>query len=478
MTAQGEQPTLGTLLREADMQARDLMMDVNGHDAEPVLRGWATVVQTAVQAWDALPVSAPGADQAGLIIHEIDVINRSAQKVQARQDWPGDGPTDPRIMQLTETLAQARDIARSGQPDVALDAHGAAEARMRIMHTLYVGAHAVGTIAMRHRREVLATREPSQQWRQWETKISDSLRRIEAMENLAGNYIGGRPHLPELHLSRGKPVDFGQEVGAALSRWDIQAHDAMEQSPTAATLQVIAHTQSVIAAASVVILHGGVEARQVDRDDFTGRLSPALQASHEAWRAAATTWGGLIGPGERCDLDVLQAADQTRRLLRELTFDKDGWASPETMALRVKAATVIPCVYQAAAGGADLAIVYRDTIATDPGLRGFAPVLDRVAQQLQAKREADSAGPPAAQAALVAPRDIHQRRTAQLPRIVRAAIHQRASDIVAATQRSQSAAGAPRSGHIQDPSADRLAQSQRLPQSAPAKESVAPGWAK
>ena len=64
-----------------------------------------------------------------------------------RKAWPGQGPTDPRIDQMTQTLLSAAALVRRYGAEIAHeqpDAHRDLEAaRTRIMHGLYLTAHAV-----------------------------------------------------------------------------------------------------------------------------------------------------------------------------------------------------------------------------------------------------------------------------------------------------------------------------------------------
>ena len=47
--------TVGEMLHDADHLARQLLMDVTGDDAGPLLRSWPTLVDAGSRLWEALP---------------------------------------------------------------------------------------------------------------------------------------------------------------------------------------------------------------------------------------------------------------------------------------------------------------------------------------------------------------------------------------------------------------------------------------
>lgn len=51
----GDPRSVGELLRDVDLQARQLLLDVTGDDAAGLLRGWPLVVDASAQLWHALP---------------------------------------------------------------------------------------------------------------------------------------------------------------------------------------------------------------------------------------------------------------------------------------------------------------------------------------------------------------------------------------------------------------------------------------
>src|SRR5680860_1545643 len=79
-------------------------MDFHGDDGPPMLRTWGEVVQGAAELWQALP--APGQDPAGrrdaTAMTRLDSVARNIHRAQLPRSehggWPGDGPTDERLL--------------------------------------------------------------------------------------------------------------------------------------------------------------------------------------------------------------------------------------------------------------------------------------------------------------------------------------------------------------------------------------------
>ena len=51
--------TVGEMLHDADHLARQLLMDISGEDAGPLLRSWPALVDAGSQLWDSTPAPTP-----------------------------------------------------------------------------------------------------------------------------------------------------------------------------------------------------------------------------------------------------------------------------------------------------------------------------------------------------------------------------------------------------------------------------------
>src|SRR5665647_2141148 len=142
-----DQRSVGELLLDADFTTRQLLMDVTGQDAPAMLRTWGEVVQSASELWATLPQPFRGTTSPidGVTIARLESMSQLMHRDQVRRGWPGDGPGDERLLHVAETLTRATDPAVRADLDAA---------RMRIMHTLYVGAHSVGVAAGQHVADV------------------------------------------------------------------------------------------------------------------------------------------------------------------------------------------------------------------------------------------------------------------------------------------------------------------------------------
>ena len=87
-------------------------------------------------------------------MQRLDSMSQAMHRTQLRQGWPGDGPADERLLHVAETFTRATDlIDRRGRHIRPVDPAVRADldaARMRIMHTLYLGAHGVAVATQQH----------------------------------------------------------------------------------------------------------------------------------------------------------------------------------------------------------------------------------------------------------------------------------------------------------------------------------------
>lgn len=140
--------SVGEMLFDVDYLARQLLMDVDGDDAGTLLRSWPTMVAAAEDLWTSLPGRRPGVDERDRPITSLSAQAATIEaSLSARKAWPGPGTTNPRVDQMTQTLLNAAALVRrygAEVPHEQTEAHRDLEAaRTRIMHGLYLTAHAV-----------------------------------------------------------------------------------------------------------------------------------------------------------------------------------------------------------------------------------------------------------------------------------------------------------------------------------------------
>jgi hypothetical protein len=370
--------SVGELLLDADFTTRQVLMDATGQDAPAMLGTWGEVVQSASELWATLPPPVGGGASPidGATMARLESMSQAMHRTQVRQGWPGDGPADERLLHVAETLTRAADlIGRRGghirPTDTAVRADLDA-ARMRIMHTLYVGAHGVGVAAREHVRDVeLSTRGKSSRESRGAPRGQDAINRLAAFEQLAGAYVGNR----YAGAAQGEQVrrPYGTErLQQALIAWDIQAHRTLAATPTAANLLLASRTQAGIATAAGAILHAGARTGHVDNDAYEHRLAPTLDATQVAWTHVAGRWAEMTSPADRTDMDLVHAAGELRAAVREVAHDKTTWAHPDVMAGRVDLGEAAQHLQQALSSAGDVAFVLRDVAAQDANLTGPA----------------------------------------------------------------------------------------------------------
>ena len=420
-----DERSVGELLLDADFTTRQVLMDVTGEDAPAMLRTWGEVVQSASELWATLPEPVRGATSPidGVTMRRLESMSQGMHRTQVRQGWPGDGPADERLLHVAETLTRAADlIGRRGGHIRPMDTAVRADvdaARMRIMHTLYVGAHGVGVAARQHVADVeLSTRGKSSRESRGVPRGQDAISRLAAFEQLAGAYVGNR----FARAAQGEQVrgPYGTErLQRALIGWDIQAHRTLAASPTAANLLLASRTQAGIATAAGAILHAGARTGHVDTDAYEHRLAPTVDATQVAWTHVASRWAEMTSPADRTDLDLVHAAGELRAAVREVAHDKTTWARPDVMAGRVDLGEAAQHLQQALSAAVDVACVLRDVAAQDTNLTGPARAMSH-----RANADIDLTDPRqrGEDVVWVTPGDVHANRPVAIPQPVRAGL--------------------------------------------------------
>ncbi len=443
MKAQDER-SVGELLLDADFTTRQVLMDVTGQDAQAMLRTWGEVVQSAAELWSTLPPPLQGAASPidGVTMARLDSMSQAMHRTQIRQRWPGDGPADERLLHVAETFARAADLVgrrgshiRPVDPEVSADLDAA---RMRIMHTLYLGAHAVGVAARLHVADVdVSTAGKSSRESRAVPRGQDAINRLAAFEQLAGAYVGNR----FARAAQGEHVrgPYGTErLEQALIGWDIQAHRTLAATPTAPNLLLATRTQAYIATAAGAILHAGARTGHVDSSAYQHRLAPTLDATQAAWIRVAGRWAEMTSPASRTDLDLVRAAGELRAAVREVAHDKTTWARPDVLAGRVDLGEAAGHMQQALSAAVDVACVIRDVASEDTNLTGPARAMSHRANA-DIDRAADR-GRRGEDVVWVAPGDLYANRTVTIPEPVRAGLIDATDTLVQSSINAMSAA--------------------------------------
>jgi len=440
-----DERSVGELLLDADFTTRQGLMDVTGQDAPAMLRTWGEVVQSASELWATLPKPVGGANSPidGVTMARLESMSQAMHRNQVRRGWPGDGPSDERLLRVAETFTRAADLigrrgGHIGPTDPAIRADLDA-ARMRIMHTLYVGAHSVGVAAQQHVADVELSTTPGMSDRESRAvpRGQEAINRLAAFEQLAGAYVGNQ----FARAAQGEHVHgpHGTErLQQALIGWDIQAHRTLAATPTPANLLLTSRTQAGIATAAAAILHAGARTGHVDTHAYEHRLAPTLDATQQAWTHVAKRWAEMTTPASRTDLDLVHAAGELRAAVREVAHDKTTWAHPEVMAGRVDLGEAAQHLQQALSTAVDLACVTRDIAAQDTNLTGPARAMSHRANA-DIDRAADSDRRDE-DVVWVTSGDVYANRAVTIPEPVRAGLVDASDTLVQTAGNAMSAA--------------------------------------
>jgi hypothetical protein len=436
---------VGELLLDADFTTRQGLMDVTGQDAPAMLRTWGEVVQSASELWATLPQPVGGGARPidGVTMARLESMSQAMHRNQVRRGWPGDGPSDERLLRVAETFTRAADLigrrgGHIGPTDPAIRADLDA-ARMRIMHTLYVSAHSVGVAARQHVADVelATTRGMSSRESRAVPRGQDAISRLAAFEQLAGAYVGNQ----FARAAQGEHVHgpYGTErLQQALIGWDIQAHRTLVTTPTPANLLLASRTQAGIATAAAAILHAGASTGHIDTHAYEHRLVPTLDATQQAWTHVATRWAEMTTPASRTDQDLIHAAGELRAAVREVAHDKTTWARPEVMAGRVDLTEAAEHVQQALSTAVDVACVTRDVAAQDANLTGPARAMShRANADIDRAVDRDHRGE---DVVWVSSGDVYANRAVTIPEPVRAGLVDAADTLVLTASNARSAA--------------------------------------
>ena len=192
--------SVGELLLESDLAARRLLVDAEQLEVGELAASWSSLLRAAEELVEVLPrrAGAPDRESPSIALDpslgRLRAVTGRLERLQVEHRWLSSSPPSAEVAAVAANFGRARELvlqyhqARSvTAADVLADA---AAARARVMHTLYVTAHAV-TLAARH--AVLEKSVGSRHRPSWRDRELGSLRSIqtlaESMEQLAGEEV-------------------------------------------------------------------------------------------------------------------------------------------------------------------------------------------------------------------------------------------------------------------------------------------------
>src|SRR5215216_3378570 len=150
--------TVGELLADSDLLARETLLDLSADHSAAMVRTWGQAVDAAARLWAVLPSAVPTRrSEPDLMLRLRQMATGIAASTSAGH-WPGPGATDERLLQIAHNLSRARTLVerygRDVQPTTAEVRGDLAAARARIMHTLYLAAHGTALAITEHTKDL------------------------------------------------------------------------------------------------------------------------------------------------------------------------------------------------------------------------------------------------------------------------------------------------------------------------------------
>ena len=110
--------SVGELLADTDLVARETLLDASADQALAMVRTWGQVVVSATRLWAVLPPASfapPSEPDVMVRLHEVGIgIGRSV----SAGPWPGSGPMDERLTQMAYNLSRAAFLVQRYGRDV------------------------------------------------------------------------------------------------------------------------------------------------------------------------------------------------------------------------------------------------------------------------------------------------------------------------------------------------------------------------
>ncbi|WP_156996815.1 hypothetical protein [Knoellia aerolata] len=376
---------------DCDLATRGMLANPDALEAAAMVRSWPEVVQAAHELLGALPtaqrVVRPGEEAADLVGERLHLMATAMDAQLRRRPWPGPGPADDELQNVAENLLRAHDLVRrylrtadTPAPVLVADADAA---RTRILHTLYVGSHAL-TVAVRSMSGALQAREmkarpdavSARQRRAQASALSVALSRLDAFEQVAGAEV--YRYFPEALGGEHRESPVADRLSTAIVHWDVAAHRAMARSPSMATLVELTRVQTSLLAVTRVVLNAASMFDIADTHLDSTQLEPQLTAAESAWGFLHSTLRDLTANRHRAATVQLRSAGaELVHALTELVLDGTSVAEPATIAARIDVAATARTL-----AGALVAPHHKSALLLDAALHDGTRVSARGAQQL------------------------------------------------------------------------------------------------
>ncbi len=422
-----ESRSVGELLTACDRDVRELLTEPDRLSANELVRAWPEMVQAGQELMAATrtPTGRGWADPVRVdeVAERLRLMSDGLHAQLLQRGWPGTGVGDPRLVAVSDVFVAVHDrVQRRWRPpvlersDVAADA---AAVRARVLHTLYVGTHAVLLAVRRETADVRArpgagTRVRSR--RLAALRYADG--RLESAERmLAGPVYRVYPAaLAGQRMEQPRPG----RIEAALGRWDLAAHQALARSPHLGTLLEISRVQAASTAMARAVLAAVDCHGRHGATSMTSEIDAGLAAVAAAWQTLHADVRTATDVADRATAPELTSAgaELIAAFSEVLTI---GTENASATAIRQATSTkVVVALTEAVATQVDLATAVVDTVLSEP-----LELSARAARDLA--RRVDLTAPNGSLRAVVAPSGAAPDRRVALPPELRDVLLHRAT---------------------------------------------------
>ncbi len=359
-----DQRSVHEVLLEADLTARDLLLHIDPAQAPAMIRAWPAVTQAAQALWATFPAGtdprypaqelppAPMRDAIDQAADLADTLRRGRARSNARDTtaspWPPPGDLDTNVIRLGENLMRAAElIDRHAGVDQVTGPWGPAQqkdlnaAATRAMHSVYVCSHAVAitcedfakSVRARigldiHRNDVWALR-PARQ-------ADHAAALLRETEYVTGQALA-RAGTPMPHPAPPEQRYGAERLSRAVRGWNRATSVLQTGQVTAGQLRWACHIETAMIAGTGAIARA--------REHLAGQQQPTahegLRAAHQQWTRVRQTLEPACDATDQPPREQILAGNELVAALRDLTWDRDGAATPETLAGRVNPAEAL-----------------------------------------------------------------------------------------------------------------------------------------
>lgn len=377
--------SVGELVRQADVTARMLMVDLDGRAAPAMVRTWPEVVEAAAALWRGLPREYPAIDnRERFAVDQLEALSRGLHLSMISQHSYPAAAGDSRLREIVGMYERAAELIDRFRDEVdpVTSAHGRADlsaTRISVVHTLWVASHGVASTVQAHQDVV------GDLWRGPYRDVQlangpELITRLRAFEQIAGTFVHksqGRYVAATVGAAADAPPGV-ERLDAALQAWDIHRREVLTaggEGPAAADALLAARVPGVVATATAVLSYAILATEgfgQVDRDAVAKRLV-AMQRS---WSDLATRWAELALVRRTTTPSLQAAAVEVHAAVRQVMGDGASWASPPVLAARVDLSAAAAPLQRSLAAGVETGYALRDIAETSAILQAPAKVMN------------------------------------------------------------------------------------------------------